>query len=83
MGKHAVKDATPQRAVFAFILWWNSDANVIYVLLIGLGDIYLIEVANFNFNISMDNMDVDDELFVFNASYQIFVDLSMRNLICG
>jgi hypothetical protein len=56
---------------------------VICVLLIGLGDVYLIEVANFNFYISMDNMDVDDELFVFNASYKIFVDLSMRNLICG
>lgn len=57
---HVIKDASPERGIFCFILWRNSYPNMVFVLFICFGNVDLIKIIYCDFNIPVYYMYVDD-----------------------
>jgi len=51
------------------------------VFFINFCDVYLIKICHYYFEVAVNDVNIDNQLFIFYASDEVFVGLAIGNLI--
>ena len=81
MSKHAIKYASPDGSIIRLVLGRDSEPNMVAALLTALADVDRIQITHLHRDVSMQDVDVDDQLLILDASYAVLVGLVGSQLV--
>ena len=54
---------------------------MVIVFFIYFCDVYLIKICHYDFEVAVNDVNINNQLFIFYASDEVFVGLTISNLI--